>query len=144
MDRVLVTGFVPFADYVVNSSELVVRALGARETSGVRCEILPVDHLAANVRMIELLAEARPAVCLALGMWQGSAFRIERCGRKSPGLSALQGEEELAGDWDWEEMANTLGKTGRPVVLSEYAGKYVCDTTYWTALDWRQRNGAPR
>src|SRR5689334_3672732 len=126
---VLVTGFVPFPDYRVNSSEQVVRALAAVLPKNIaRTEILPVDHLLAHRRMGELLEEVRPKACLAMGMWQGSAFRIEQFGRRCPGLVEVGGEDELEGAWDWDAMAERLGRTGRPVIHSQDAGKYVCDT----------------
>src|SRR5215217_7297137 len=97
---ILVTGFEPWGEFLVNSSGEVVRALARRFDGGrVRCEVLPVEHEGARVRMVELLEEVRPAVCLAMGMWQGSGFRIERVGRKCPGLVHVAGEEELRGEW---------------------------------------------
>ncbi len=33
---------------------------------------------------------------------------------------------------------------GNPVIFSEDAGKYVCDTTYWTVLEFRRRRGFPQ
>src|SRR4051794_34154974 len=141
---VLVTGFEPWAQFAVNSSGEVVRALARRFDRGqVRCEVLAVDYAGANMRMVELLEEVRPAVCLAMGMWQGSAFRIERVGRRCPGLSHVAGEEELRGEWDWVGMERVLGGGGWAVVLSEDAGRFVCDTTYWTVLDFRRRRGWP-
>lgn len=141
---VLVTGFVPFANYAVNSSEQVVRTLATMlPADQVRCEILPVDHVAAHVRMTELLTELRPRVCLATGMWQGDAFRIERVARRCPGLAHVPGDDELAGHWDWAAMLQTLERTRRPMVFSDDAGKYVCDTTYWSLLAHRQKWGWP-
>jgi hypothetical protein len=78
-----------------------------------------------------------------MGMWQGSAFRIERYGRRCPGLSAVEGEEELEGEWDWAGMERELAGSGRAVIHSEDAGRFVCDTTYWSVLDFRKRFGWP-
>jgi pyrrolidone-carboxylate peptidase len=142
---ILLTGFTPFANYAINSSEQVVRELaGKLAGERVRCEILPVDHHAAHHRMRELLAEVRPDVCLATGMWQGAAFRIERVGRRCPGLAQVDGDEELFGEWDWPGMSAALERSGRPVVFSDDAGKYVCDTTYWSLLEHRSRHAWPK
>ena len=142
-ESILVTGFEPFAQWGVNSSGEVARVIGERMPGVVRAAVLPVDHGAAGVRMIELLQEVRPRAVLAMGLWAGAAFRIERYGRKCPGLAAVEGVEELEGAWDWEAMERALAGAGWPVIRSEDAGKYVCDTTYWTLLDYRSRWGWP-
>jgi pyroglutamyl-peptidase len=140
---VLVTGFEPFKQWTVNSSGEVARILGARMATLVRAAVLPVDHDAAYRRLIELLDEVRPKACLAMGLWAGSAFRIERYGRRCPGLGHIEGADELEGAWDWAEMERQLADTRKPVVHSHDAGKYVCDTTYWSLLDYRRRLGSP-
>lgn len=143
-ETVLVTGFEPFRQWTVNSSGEVARALGAQMVGLVRAEVLPVDHNAAHRRMTELLTEIRPKACLAMGLWAGSSFRIERYGRRCPGLGHVEGAAELEGAWDWAEMERQLAATGKPVTHSGDAGKYVCDTTYWSLLDFRRRVGFPQ
>ena len=142
-ETVLVTGFEPFKQWTVNSSGEVARTLGTLMASGVRAEVLAVDHDAAYRRMIELLEQVRPNACLAMGLWAGDAFRIERYGRRCPGLGHLEGPEELEGAWDWPEMELQLAATGKPVIHSQDAGQYVCDTTYWSLLNFRRRFGFP-
>ena len=142
-ETVLVTGFEPFQQWTVNSSGAVALKLGVQMTGLVRAEVLPVNHDAAHRRMAELLEEVRPKACLAMGLWAGSSFRIERYGRRSPGLGHVDGADELEGAWDWVEMERQLAETGKPVIHSEDAGKYVCDTTYWSLLRFRRRVGLP-
>jgi len=142
-ETVLVTGFEPFKQWTVNSSGEVARTLGAQMAGLVRAEVLPVDHEAAHRRMTELLVEVRPGACLAMGLWAGSSFRIERYARRCPGLGHIDGPAELEGAWDWSEMERQLAETGTAVIHSEDAGKYVCDTTYWSLLDSRRRQGFP-
>jgi pyroglutamyl-peptidase len=142
-ETVLVTGFEPFLQWTVNSSGEVARALGARMPDSIRAEVLPVDHAAAHRRMTELVEEVRPKVCLAMGLWAGSTFRIERYGRRCPGLGHIEGADELEGAWDWVEMERQFSDSGKPVIHSHDAGKYVCDTTYWSVLDFRRRHGFP-
>jgi pyroglutamyl-peptidase len=142
-ETVLVTGFEPFKQWTVNSSGEVARALAAQIPDHVRAEVLPVDHTAAHLQLTQLLEAVRPKACLAMGLWAGSAFRIERYGRRCPGLGHLEGADELEGAWDWAEMERQLAETGKPVIHSEDAGKYVCDTTYWSLLDFRRRHGLP-
>jgi pyroglutamyl-peptidase len=143
-ETVLVTGFEPFQQWKANSSGEAARALGAMLPSGVRTEVLPVDHDAAYRRMTELLEDVRPKACLAMGLWGGDAFRIERYGRRCPGLGHIEGSGELEGAWDWAEMERQLAATGSRVIHSYDAGKYVCDTTYWSLLDFRRRFGFPQ
>jgi pyroglutamyl-peptidase len=142
-ETVLVTGFEPFKQWAVNSSGEVARTLGAQLAGLVRAEVLPVDHDAAHRRMTELLEEVRPSACLAMGLWAGSSFRIERYGRRCPGLGHVEGADELEGAWDWFEMERQLAEIGKPVIHSRDAGKYVCDTTYWGLLNFRRRHGYP-
>jgi len=142
-ETVLVTGFEPFKQWAVNSSGEVARALGEMLSGRVQAEVLPVDHTAAHLRLTALLEAVRPKACLAMGLWAGSAFRIERYGRKCPGLGHIEGADEFEGAWDWAEMERQLAETGKPVIHSEDAGKYVCDTTYWSLLDFRRRVGFP-
>ena len=139
---ILITAFEPFLHYPVNSSEQVARAIGDRSISNIHVEILPVDHVAAAAAITTLLTDLKPATCLALGMAATeSAFRIERFGRKCPGLAHFDGVDELEGAWDWDDLTQHLAQSGRPVRLSDDAGRYVCDTTYWTLLDHRRRHG---
>jgi pyroglutamyl-peptidase len=140
---VLVTGFEPFSVYPVNSSGETARAVAALLPDVVRAEVLPVDHAAAHRRMRELLDETRPAACLAMGLAPTQAFRIETVARGPAGFDVPAGRGRLEGAWPWEEMAATLRASGRPVTFSEDAGAYVCETVYWTLLEYRLAHGRP-
>lgn len=141
---VLITGFEPFSVYPVNSSGEAVRAVAALMPDVVRAEVLPVDHAAAHRRMRELLEETRPAACLAMGLSPTEAFRIERFARGPAGFDVAAGRERLQGAWPWEDLLARLAASGRPAIFSEDAGAYVCETVYWTLLDYRLSRGRPR
>jgi hypothetical protein len=40
-------------------------------------------------------------------------------------------------------MAAALRSSGRPVLFSEDAGAYVCETVYWSLLDYSLSHGSP-
>ena len=140
---VLITGFEPFSVWPVNSSGETALAVASLLPDVVRAEVLPVDHLAAHRRMRELLDETRPAACLAMGLAPTEAFRIERLARGPAELDVPRGRGRLEGAWPWEEMEAALRSSGRPVVYSDDAGAYVCETTYWSLLDYRLAQGGP-
>ena len=140
---VLLTGFEPFDVYPVNSSGETALAVAAALPNLVRAEVLPVDHLRAHRRLRELLDETRPAVCLSMGLAPTQAFRIERIARGPSQLEVPADRARLEGVWAWGEMTAALGSSGRSVVYSDDAGAYVCETVYWTLLDYRLSQGNP-
>ena len=140
---VLITGFEPFSVWPVNSSGETARAVASLLPDVVRAEVLPVDHQAAHRRVRELLAGTRPVACLAMGLAPTEAFRIERAARPPAQLNLPTGVGPLEGAWPWEEMDAALRSSGRPVVFSADAGAYVCETVYWSILDYRLSHGRP-
>jgi pyrrolidone-carboxylate peptidase len=56
----------------------------------------------------------------------------------------VPGERVLYGAWAWKEMEVAIGARDVPVRRSTGAGRYVCESTYWSLLASRQAYGFPR
>jgi pyrrolidone-carboxylate peptidase len=112
----LITGFEPFADHQRNPSGEAAELLAS---SGAITAVLPVDYFSARDALLSLLATHRPAVCLCTGVCREESYRIETRARKPAEFAELAGPELLD------------------------AGAYVCESTYWSLLDFRQRKGFP-
>jgi pyroglutamyl-peptidase len=131
MARILVTGFEPFARWVVNSSWEAARTLAAGRRD-VRALCLPVDHAGAAREIREALAREGPEAVLLAGLAPDPVLRLETVAR--PGPLAPHGGGVRLGRWRWGEATRAMAAAGLPARLSAAAGGYVCDTTYWAAL----------
>jgi pyroglutamyl-peptidase len=132
--RALLTGFEPFRQWTVNSSGEAVKALGG--LPGVATRILPVDHAAAPAALAAAVAALRPAVILCTGLSPRPEPRLELRARRPD--TVTEGAPVLAGVWPWAAALGAMAATGAPAGLSDDAGAYVCETTYWHALDLRR------
>lgn len=129
--RLLVTGFGPFDDVVFNPSGAIARALGESPPIGwqVTDALLPVTFSGAPEAIDEALSgfSVRPDLMLGLGVHRGRSFRLER--------RACVDREELVTDIDVREQALGLSRAGAgSVVISNDAGKYVCERAYHQLL----------
>lgn len=132
--RALLTGFEPFRHWAVNSSGEAVRALGGMP--GIETRVLPVDHEAAADALRLAVAASRPRVILCTGLAPDPVPRLELRARKPEGVAT--GEPVLCGVWPWAAALGAIATAGAPARLSADAGRYVCETVYWTALDARR------
>jgi pyroglutamyl-peptidase len=141
--QILVTGFEPFRDFVTNPSWQAVATLRERWGAAVVTAELPVDFVPAHERLRALLREVQPRVVLCTGVARGDVFRIETVARRPAALQALGSQELLGGHWPWLEMLAELQALELAVVQSQDAGQYVCESTYWSLLDFREQYGQP-
>ena len=133
----LVTGFEPFAEHRSNSSWDALARLAPNWLDGaVVARRLPVDHGAAHVLLRQAIEELKPRVVLCMGLAKGRSFRMERRARRPPELAAEPGADDLFGRWPWAEMASALEQVGVVVTSSHDAGRYVCESTYWSLLSY--------
>jgi len=142
--EILVTGFEPFADYVTNPSWEAVRLCRARWPANIASAELPVDRVRAHDRLRALLSELEPRAVLCTGVARGSVFRIEKLARRPIELAHVAGDERLDGHWPWAEMHGELEQLGLPILHSEDAGQYVCESTYWSLLSHRAQAENPQ
>lgn len=143
--RVLVTGFGPFDDVRVNASALVAaRLTGHIDGAEVVARTLPTAFGEAR----EQIAAEPCDRAIALGVWRGSDWRIERraAGRvtsaRPDAAGAVWIDRELGPDratglpvalWA-EAIASELGLAAGAVRASDDCGGYVCNATYHALL----------
>jgi pyroglutamyl-peptidase len=156
----VVQGFGPFGDFTTNPSELLVRGLAERADPDLHTEVLPVslDRTAAEVP--RLMDKYQPAVWLGVGL---------AAGRTALSLEAVA--VNLA-DWDAADAdADGLSVTRRPIApdgpaahlttlpageilaawhtagipgyLSQTAGTYLCNFSFYTAAQAALALGQP-
>ena len=128
--RILLTGFGPFRQWSVNSSEQAVRALTGKP--GLVTRVLPVDHLAAPVALVEAMADGAPDAVLCTGLSPAPMPKLERRARRPATVAA--GEAVHAGVWPWAAALDAMAAAGARAGVSDDAGAYVCETVYWHAL----------
>jgi pyroglutamyl-peptidase len=146
---VLVTGFEPFKGLPSNPSATVAELLGAQP--GFIHRVLPVTYVGARAGLAAFVAEHPEAnLLISLGLWDsGDAIRVESTGRNVQKASIADNSGELADgrpvDPDGPEtIAANEYLTQRayaafeaaaiPVIHSDDAGGYICNTAYYTAL----------
>lgn len=150
MPTVLLTAFEPFGEFPVNPSESAVRALAARDLSGVRLvtEVLPVDFARCVPRMEALVREVRPDVVLATGVADREVLTLERVAvnlldARIPDNAGAQPVDEpvVPGGPDAhlttlpvKAMAAAVRAAGIPCELSLSAGTYACNAVMYAAL----------
>ena len=133
MPQILLTGFEPFRQWPVNSSWEAVRHL-AEQRDDLRAERLPVDHALAAAAVRALIDDLGPRIVLLTGLADDPVPRLERLGRAAP-LPVDGGPPERPGRWPWAAARDVVAATGLAMRFSDDAGGFVCDTTYWAALE---------
>ena len=143
-NKILLTGFEPFAEFKINSSWQAAKELAEEKNSHLICECLPVDHHAARERLLSLLKIHQPRTCLCTGLAKGDKFRLEQQARKPSQFANLKGADSYTGYWLWDAALQSFQANDLPAYISEDAGQYVCESTYWTLLDFQSQNGYPK
>ena len=152
--RLLVTGFGPFPGAPENPTATLVESL-AREPAerfgaGVfRAEILPTEYRRSWSVMRGLNASFSPDVVVHFGLsGRAEAVTIETVARRridparpdvvgyAPPLGVARGSgpDIVRCDWPANEIAGLLTQAGFPAVISEDAGDYVCNATFYRSL----------
>ena len=155
----LVTGFEPYGGRDLNpSGELAAALDGARIGDlAIVGRTLPVVFAGLAPRIAACLAETRPALVIALGLWPGeAAIRLEgravnRAECSSPdNAGALRhgealepgGAAALAATLPLPAIAAALLADGIPARLSDSAGTFLCNAPLYTLLHAIARSGA--
>lgn len=154
----VVQGFGPFGGFDPNPSELLVRSLAERCDPDIRTEVLPVSVDRVRTEVPKLMEESRPRVWLGVGL---------AAGRPSLALEAvavnLADWPESAADADGASVARvpvTPGgaaahlttlpaeailtawrEAGIPGYLSQTAGSYLCNYSFYTAAEAARQLG---
>ena len=138
----LATGFEPFAEHRTNSSWDALCALKGAWPADMLAHCLPVDYQRAHEELRKLLVLHEPRAVLCTGLAR-SGFRVERVARRPAALAGIAGAEQLEGSWPWPEMSTELARAGEHAPESWDAGRYVCESTYWSLLSFRAAHGFP-
>lgn len=150
--KVLVTGFEPFGGSEVNSSWETAVRVGQLAPKGVCMEtlLLPVNFVRAGKRIREVLREKRPDVLVMLGQRsKGESIDIERIAinmmdASSPDNDGYHPQEQTIVDGGEaayfsnlpvKTLRDALLHRGIPARVSNSAGLYVCNSTYYNALN---------
>lgn len=141
---VLLTGFEPFGGHRRNSSWEAASIAGKRLGPDVVVARLPVHHVRAAMVLTELLEKYHPDACLLTGLARGPRLRGERVARRHRGLAGTDLPGRLHGAWPMSETGLALRQVKLSFRISDNAGSYVCNSTYWWLLCFRMKNGWPR
>ena len=148
--RILITGFEPFGQEIVNPSWEAVKSLpdiiDGAELMKVR---LPVSFTGATVMVEQAIDRFRPDVVLSVGQAGGRfEINIERVAinladSSKPDNDGYRPEEMpvRAGAPDLyfsnlpvKHLVEAVREAGIPAVVSNTAGAYVCNSVFYTAM----------
>ena len=146
----VVQGFGPFGQFTVNPSELLVRALGARDLPDVVTEVLPVSLERAAAEIPKLIEQHRPQVYLGVGLAAGrTALAVEAVAvnladwpaeaADADGVAVTRAPVADGGPaahlttLPVEPILQAWREAGIPGCLSQTAGSYLCNFSFYTA-----------
>lgn len=152
MTTLLVTGFGPFPGWERNPTPAMVRAVTALRLPGVRIVGHVFNTVYAEVArdLPVLIARHRPDAVLLFGLaGRTGHVRIEKHAhnvttRRVPDASgAYHASADIVADGPWRvptafatgRLAESLRRAGLHARLSPSAGEYLCNFSYWLALD---------
>ncbi len=155
MTTVLITGFGPFPGAPVNPSGGLALALARKrrpEFAGVRriAHVFETSYAAVDRDLLRLLAQHRPDIVLLFGLAARTPFvRIETRTRNAASMLfpdvdgkvrhdhaiAPGAPASLRGRAPFARLLAAARSTRANVRLSRDAGDYLCNYTYWRALD---------
>ena len=158
--RVLLTGFEPFGGSEINASWETAVRVGQLPPKGMNMEmlLLPVSFIRAGEAVRKALHEKHPDVLVMLGQrGKGTSIDIERIAvnlmdSANPDNDGYQPQEqEIIAGGEAAYFSNLPVKVLRDAVLqkdiparvSNSAGLYVCNSTYYNALEEIHKHQLP-
>jgi pyroglutamyl-peptidase len=156
--RLLLTGFVPWADVGENPAEWVAQRLDGWRGGDLRVAglVLPVAHVAACASVAAAIRDLRPDAVLHLGLAAGRPaltvecwahnvldFMLPDTAGAQPRLEPLRedGPPRQTTSFDVEAAVRALTAAGAPAAPSATAGTYVCNAVFYRTLDWAATAG---
>ncbi|XP_047451410.1 pyroglutamyl-peptidase 1 isoform X2 [Mugil cephalus] len=150
-DTVVVTGFGPFRQFLVNPSWKAAQGLklvGLGERIDVYIKELPVSYVKTQRIVAELWQTLHPKFVVHLGLARGSSvITLEQTGRNSGysdrdvrgscperHLCVEGGPEKLDSVINMKAVSKHFRKAGTDVIYSRDAGRYLCDFAYYCSL----------
>jgi pyroglutamyl-peptidase len=155
----VIQGFGPFGGLAANPSELLVRALAERAGPDIHAEVLPVSARRAAAEVPGLIDRFRPRLYLGVGLAAGrTALAIEAVAVNLADWAESAADDD--GAWITREPVTPGGPAahlttlpvteilaawqaaGIPGYLSQTAGSYLCNYSFYTAARTAAELGA--
>uniref|UniRef100_A0A3P9K4F7 Pyroglutamyl-peptidase I like n=1 Tax=Oryzias latipes TaxID=8090 RepID=A0A3P9K4F7_ORYLA len=148
-DRVVVTGFGPFKEFLVNPSWKAAQALkeaGLGEKFEVHSMEVPVSYVKTQQIITELWQSLKPKFAVHLGIARGSrVLLLEQSGRNRgykdrdvcgfcPQSCMEGGPEKLHSIINMRAVSKHFKDTEMDVLPSADAGRFLCDFAYYCSL----------
>ncbi|XP_069841186.1 pyroglutamyl-peptidase 1-like protein [Dendropsophus ebraccatus] len=147
----VITGFGPYRNYIINSSWEAVKELAKLSLGGnVQLKILelPVKYSEVEKRIAELWLDSRPLLSVHVGMMSSSkVIALEQCGRNKGymendlsgahpqgGCCLLEGPERIESAVNMKRVCKNISWPGVHVIHSRDAGRYLCEYAYYISL----------
>jgi pyroglutamyl-peptidase len=154
----VVQGFGPFGGHAVNPSELLVRSLAERGRPDLVTEVLPVSGEQAARTIPELMSRHRPRIWLGVGLAPGrTALAVEAVavnlrhwvGDDADVDGATVARQPVTEDGPAaylttvpvEAILRAWKDAGIPGYVSQTAGSYLCNMSFYTAAHAAARLG---
>ncbi|XP_055273697.1 pyroglutamyl-peptidase 1-like protein isoform X1 [Moschus berezovskii] len=150
---VVVTGFGPFRQHLVNSSweavkELSKLGLGSDMEVELQTLQLPVDYREVKQRVARIWEDLQPQFVVHVGVDPAAkAIFLEQCSRNRGyqdtdirgfrpecGVCLTDGPEVIASEVSMKAVSRRAAVQGVEVAYSRDAGRYVCDYAYYLSL----------
>ncbi|KAF7699091.1 hypothetical protein HF521_003833 [Silurus meridionalis] len=156
---IVVTGFGPFRQYLVNPSWEAVKGL-KKKVLGANTEIhiveIPVCYSKAHQAIAEIWHNLKPKIAIHVGIASGAkCIILEQTGKNSgykdkdscgicpeDNCCIKGGPEHLDSIIDMKTIAKSLKVLGLDVIYSRDAGRYLCDFVYYLSLHYGQGRAA--
>ena len=151
--RLLLTGFEPFGGDTINSSQETVNAVSCDDFDDIEIvhRILPVSFKRGGKAICESIDETKPDIVIMLGQsGKSDCIKIERIAvnlmdaKKPDNDGYTPDEERIVRDgpsayfssFSVKHIRNQLDINGISSKVSNSAGLYVCNMTYFKALHY--------
>ncbi|XP_035410665.1 pyroglutamyl-peptidase 1-like protein isoform X2 [Cygnus atratus] len=130
---VVVTGFGPFRQHLVNSSWEAVKELSKRglgKTIDLRITQLPVVYQKAKEQVFKIWTTLQPLCGKNKGYKE-----MDACGfHPEGGCCMLDGPEKIESTINMKTLWKNISVEGIDIIFSRDAGRYICDYTYYASL----------
>ncbi|XP_070686624.1 pyroglutamyl-peptidase 1 [Pempheris klunzingeri] len=150
-EAVVVTGFGPFRQFLVNPSWKAAQGLklaGLEEQTDVYIKEVPVSYVKAQQVIAEIWQTVKPKFVVHLGLARGSRVVVleqtgKNCGYRDKDVCGFcpesnccveGGPEKLDSVINMRAVSKELKQAGVDVIYSRDAGRYLCDFAYYCSL----------
>ncbi|XP_074533906.1 pyroglutamyl-peptidase 1 [Halichoeres trimaculatus] len=158
-DIVVVTGFGPFRQFLVNPSWKAAQGLklvGLGKQTGVYIKEVPVSYKKTQQIIAEIWESLNPKFAVHLGISRGCSVVIleqtgKNCGYRDRDVCGYcpeshccveGGPEKLDSIVNMRVVSKKFRQAGVDVIYSRDAGRYLCDYAYYCSLYHGQRRAA--